>query len=374
VATIAVPELTALGMTAGGILLAVSCLLSRVGARFGVPVSLVFLAVGMLAGCNGPGGIEFRDFSLAYVVGTMALAAVLFAGGLQTNYRCIKTVLAPASVLATVGMLGIAAITAWCAYAIGRPWREAWLVGAIVSSTDASAVFGILSGVRLPKRVSNTIELESGPNDPIAVIRTFAKTSAIVGESLPLSQLVLQMLYQVALGAAFGLALGHAARYVLIQMPPSTPALYPVMTLGFAMIAFGAPAVLDGSGFLAVYIAGIFIGNSKLPNREQIVRVHDSLSWLAQVSMFLLLGLLVNPRDLPAVAVPGTLIALAVAFVAWPIAANFVCCRFATPHVSECIFLGWGFAAPCRSSWRLCRFYGPKVSWHKWPTCSMFLT
>ena len=179
-ADLATPDATALAMTAGGVLLALSCLLSRLGARFGVPVSLVFLVVGMLAGCDGPGGIEFRNFPLAYAVGTLALAAVLFAGGLQTHFHCVRTVLGPASVLATAGVLGVAAITAVCAHVIGRPWPESWLVGAIVSSTDASAVFGILSGFKLPKRMSNTIELESGLNDPVAVILTLAMTG--VGE------------------------------------------------------------------------------------------------------------------------------------------------------------------------------------------------
>jgi cell volume regulation protein A len=213
-------------------------------------------------------------------------------------------------------------------------------VGAIVSSTDASAVFGILGGMNLPKKVSNTIELESGLNDPVAVILTLAMTGAIVGVELPLTTLVFQMLYQLVLGAVFGLALGYAGRLVLTQIPPSTPALYPVLTLGFALMAFGAPAVLDASGFLAVYIAGIIIGNSKVPERDQILRVHESLSWLSQVSMFLLLGLLVNPHDLPKVAVSGTLIALAVAFIARPIAVTLCLLPFRYT-VRERLFISW---------------------------------
>jgi cell volume regulation protein A len=327
-------------MSAGGILLALSCLLSRLGVRLGVPVSLVFLIVGMLAGSDGPGKIEFREFSLSYAVGTFALAAVLFAGGLQTPFHCVRTVLAPASALATVGVVGVAAITAWFAHLVGLPWHEAWLVGAIVSSTDASAVFGILGGVSLPKRVSNTIELESGLNDPVAVILTLAMTSALLGETMPVSVLLLQMAGQLLLGATFGLVLGYAARMLLVHIPPSTPALYPVLTLGIALTAFGTPAVLGGSGFLAVYLAGIVLGNSKLPDREQILQVHDSLSWLSQVSMFLLLGLLVNPSELPAVVVPGTLIALAVAFIARPVAVGLCLLPFRYTW-RERAFIAW---------------------------------
>jgi cell volume regulation protein A len=334
------PDLTALAMTAGGLLLALSCLLSRVGMRLGVPVSLIFLVLGMLAGCDGPGNIEFAEFPLAYAVGTMALAAVLFAGGLQTPVHCVKSVLGPASVLATLGVVGVATITAWCTYWLGRPWHEACLVGAIVSSTDAAAVFGILSGVKLPPRVAHTIELESGLNDPMAVILTLAMTSQLLGAPLSFSYLLLEVLHQLVTGAAFGLVLGYAARTVLLHVPLSAPALNPVLTLGFALMAFGAAAVLGGSGFLAVYVAGIVVGNSKLPDHEHVLHVHDSLSWLSQVSMFLLLGLLVNPSELPHVMWAGTLVALAVAFIARPVTV-YLCLLPFRYSWRERMFISW---------------------------------
>jgi cell volume regulation protein A len=334
------PDLTALAMAAGGVLLALSCVLSRVGSRLGVPVSLVFLVIGMLAGCDGPGGIEFDEFSLSYAVGTLALAAVLFAGGLQTPVHCVKTVVAPASVLATLGVVLIATITAWITHWVGRPWHEACLVGAIVSSTDAAAVFGILSGVKISPRVSHTIELESGLNDPMAVILTLAMTSQLLGESVAIPQLVLEVLYELVAGAAFGLALGYAARTLLLHVPLSTPALLPVLSLGFALTAFGAAAVLGGSGFLAVYVAGIVVGNTKLPHHEQVLHVHDSLSWLSQVSMFLLLGLLVNPSELPAVMWSGMLIALGLAFIARPLAVNLCLLPFRYTW-RERMFISW---------------------------------
>lgn len=335
-----VPELTAMAMAAGGLLLAVSCLLSRVGNSFSLPVSLLFLVVGMLAGCDGPGGIEFDDFPLAHAAGTTALAAVLFAGGLQTRFRCLKTAIAPASILASVGVLGIAGITALGSYRLGLPWEEAWLVGAIVGSTDASSVFSVLQGVTLPKRVAATIELESGLNDPMAVILTLAMTSQMLGQPLSASALGWQILQQITIGAAFGLAVGYAARTVLIRMPLSTPALTPVLTLGCALLAFGVPAMMDGSGFLAAYLAGMVVGNAPVPQREQLLHVHDSMSWLGQVSMFLLLGLLVNPSQLPRVAAYGIAIAFLIAFVARPVTV-FLCLLPFRMNWREKLFIAW---------------------------------
>jgi cell volume regulation protein A len=270
----------------------------------------------------------------------LALAAVLFAGGLQTPVHCVKTVVGPAAVLATLGVVGIATITAWFTYWVGRPWHEACLVGAIVSSTDASAVFSILSGVKLPSRVAHTIELESGLNDPMAVILTLAMTHQMLGHPLSMAQLALDVLYQLVAGAAFGLALGYLARIVLIRVPLSTPALNPVLTLGVALTAFGAAAVLGGSGFLAVYVAGIVVGNSKLPHHEQVLHVHDSLSWLSQVSMFLLLGLLVNPSELPAVMWAGALVAMALTFVARPLVV-YLCLLPFRYTWRERVFISW---------------------------------
>ncbi len=314
-----VPELTALVMTVGGLLLAASCVLSRVGARFGLPVSLMFLAVGVLAGCDGLGGIEFDQFPLAYTAGTIALSAVLFAGGLQTNVRHLRGAVGPASVLASVGVLGVASLTAWSGYALGLPWEEAWLIGAIVASTDASAVFGVLQGVALPRRVAHTIELESGLNDPMAVILTLAMTSHMLGEPVSAVSLGLEVLHQLVVGAAFGVALGYATRALLVRVPLSTPALTPVLTLGCALVAFGAPSLFGGSGFLAAYFAGMIVGNTPLRSRTQLLRVHDSLSWLSQVSMFLLLGLLVTPSHLPKAAWVGLPLALILALVARPL-------------------------------------------------------
>jgi cell volume regulation protein A len=332
--------MTALVMAAGGVLLAVSCLLSRVGTHLGVPVSLLFLGVGMLAGCDGPLAIQFRDFPLSHAVGTVALSVVLFAGGMQTPVRGLKEVVAPSAMLATVGVLCIAAITSLAAHWIGLPWEEACLVGAIVSSTDASAVFSLLHGVKLPLRVARTIELESGLNDPVAVILTLAMTSQLLGESMPLPTLVVQAVYQLVIGVASGVGLGMLARTLLKHVPLSTPALNPVLAIAFALIAFGAPTVLGGSGFIAAYLAGMIVGNTALPHRVQLIHVHESLAWLSQVAMFLLLGLLVNPSELPRVAWHGIGIALVLAFVARPVAVLLCLAPFRFDW-KEKLFIAW---------------------------------
>jgi cell volume regulation protein A len=335
-----VPAFTNLTMAIAGALVAASCLLSRLGCRLGVPASILFLGVGMLAGVDGPGQIEFREFSICYVVGTVALAAVLFAGGLQTPVRSLRDALGPAAMLATFGVVGVASLTALAAHAVGLPWAEAWLVGAIISSTDASAVFSVLHGVKLPKRVAQTIELESGLNDPVAVILTLAMTSQLLGENIGFAEIAGDVARELVLGAACGAALGYVAHAVLRHVTLANAALNPVLTLGFALAAFGVPAAIGGSGFLAVYVAGMIVGNSNLPQREHLVQVHDSLSWLSQVAMFLLLGLLVNPSELPRVAWDGIAIALALALVARPLVA-FLCLSFFRFTVRERLFIGW---------------------------------
>lgn len=335
-----IPALTNVTMAIGGALVAISCLFSRVGAKFGIPVSILFLGVGMLAGTDGPGGIVFREFSLSYIVGTVALAAVLFAGGLQTPIHSLRDALGPASMLATVGVVGVAALTALAAHTVGLPWAEAWLVGAIVSSTDASAVFSVLHGVKLPRRVAHTIELESGLNDPVAVILTLVMTSRLLGQDVGFGQIAGDLAAQLAIGGACGLAFGMLGQMTLRHFALSNPALNPVLTLGFALASFGLPAALGGSGFLAVYLAGIIVGNANLPQREHLVHVHDSLSWLSQVGMFLLLGLLVNPSELPKVAWHGLAIALALAFVIRPLVV-MACLSFFRFELREKLFIAW---------------------------------
>lgn len=302
----------------GGSLLLVSSLLSRIGNRLGLPVSLLFLAIGMIAGSDGPGGIWFDRFDVSYACGTVALVMILFAGGLNTRLRDVRAVAAPAGVLATVGVIGIAALTAVGAHGLGIGWQEALLVGAIVSSTDAAAVFAVLDGVPLRRRVARTIELESGLNDPVAVILTTAATMNLAGEAQSPWRLGGDILLQLVVGLIIGVSVGLLARWLLRHVRLSTPALLPTVTVAMAMVAYGVTTQLQGSGFLAVYVAGIAVGNGHLPHQVTLQRFHESLAWLAQVAMFLILGLLVFPSELPAVASQGLLLALFLAIVARP--------------------------------------------------------
>jgi cell volume regulation protein A len=339
---------TAVALAVGGVLLLISSLLSRVGSRFGVPVNLLFLIIGMLAGEDGPGGIDFNAFDVSYAVGTTALVIILFSGGLNTRLDALRRVLAPASVLAGVGVIGIAALTALGARVFGLSWPEALLFGAIVSSTDAAAVIALLDGVPLRRRVAHTLEAESGLNDPVAVILTTAATANLGGWGTIGMHLLPDILVQLVVGVIVGLGVGVGGAGLMRRVRLSTPALFPAVALAVAFIAFGVATYFDGSGFLAVYLAGISIGNAAIPYRLNLTRFHDSLAWLAQIAMFLLLGLLVNPSGLPPVAFTGFVLALYLAVVARPIVVTLCLLPFGyAPREIACIaWLGLRGAVP----------------------------
>ena len=318
------PTLTAFFLAVGGILGIVSCLLSRVSEKLGVPIALLFLIVGMLAGSEGVGGIYFDSYSTAYTIGTLALVIILFAGGLSTHLAHLPSSIGPATVLATVGVVGVCGITAAGARLFGMSWGEALLFGAIVSSTDAASVFAALRGVRLKGRIGQVIELESGLNDPMAIILAVMMTANLMGTGTISWHAIPSLLYQLAVGGSIGVIVGYFAVVILKRTPISNASLYPIFTLCFALVAYGLSTFIDASGFMAVYLAGIAIGSGKLPYQSNINRVCDSLAWLAQVTMFLMLGLLIFPKELPGVAFRGMTLAFFVAFVARPISV-FIC-------------------------------------------------
>lgn len=336
------PGLTALLLVTLGGLLAASALLSRASARGGIPLALIFLALGMLWGAEGPGGIVFANPRLAFRIGIAALVLILFDGGLNTPLGAIRRGLAPAAVLATVGVAGTAGLAAMAARGLGFAWPQALLLGAIVSSTDAAAVFSVLrgSGLQLRRRVGVTLELESGLNDPMAVVLTIAFTAALAGDDGIGPSLLWEVPLQLAIGGALGVGVGFVARFLLRRFRPPAGGLFPVLTLGLALVAFGLPTLLGGSGFLAVYAAGVVIGNGPLPYRTGVVRVHDAIAWLGQVGMFLLLGLLAVPSRLLDVAVPGLVLALFLAAVARPIAVTACLLPFRY-HPREVAYIGW---------------------------------
>ena len=306
-----------------GVLLGVSVLFSRASERFGLPIALIFMVVGMLAGVDGPGGIEFSDFHLAFRLGTAALVLILFDGGLNTPLTAVRRAILPAGILATLGVVGTAALMALGArLLLGFGWPLALLLGAIVSSTDAAAVFSVLrgSGLHLRKRLAATIEVESGLNDPMAMLLTILLTENLITPGgISLWRAPVMVVLQLAIGVAAGWAIGLGGRRLLMRLRLPAEGLYPVLTVALASLAFAMPTLMHGSGLLGVYVAGVTLGAGDLPYRAGIFRVHDALAWLSQITMFLLLGLLVTPSHLPAVAVIGLVLALILTFVARPL-------------------------------------------------------
>lgn len=336
------PRLIALALVTVGALMALSALTSRLTGRLGVPLLLVFLAVGMFAGEDGL-GIHFADFGLAFQAGTLALVLILFDGGLNTAVRDVRAGLRPAAVLATLGVVITAAVVSLAAWLLGAAPLHAALLGAIVSSTDAAAVFSVLrgSGIQLRKRVGITLELESGLNDPMAVLLTVVTTRLLTSGEPASAWLALEIVGELVIGAALGWLVGWAGRQLLVRARLAAGGLYPVLTLALAMMAYGLPTLLHGSGFLAVYVAAVVVGNAReLPYRAGLLRVHDAAAWVAQVGMFLVLGLLVTPHRLLDVAPLGLALGLVLAFVARPAAVALSVAPFRYT-IKELAYVAW---------------------------------
>jgi cell volume regulation protein A len=302
------------------VLLTLAVLLSPL-SRVGVPAVLLFLLLGMIAGSEGVGRIPFEDYALTFDVGTVALIAILFDGGLNTPMRTLRRTAGPAVVLAVIGVLATAALVGAGARLLRLSWAQALLLGAIVSSTDAAAVFSVVSGggLRIRERVAATVEIESSLNDPMAVMLTTALTGQLVGSTLHGARVLVAVAVQLIVGVTVGLGVGYAGRWLLPRMQQTRPGLHPVLTLALAFVAFALAAETRGSGFLAVYIAGVVLGGGPLPYRAALLRIHDFLAWGSQTVMFLALGLLVFPSRLLAVAGTGTVLALMLVLVVRPL-------------------------------------------------------
>src|ERR1700749_672755 len=326
----------------GAALVMAGILSSLLTLRFGAPLLLVFLLIGMLAGDSGPGHIEFDDVRTTYLVGSVALALILFDGGLRTRFQNIRTVLAPSMTLATVGVLLTAAITAPAAkYALDLNWIEALLVGAVVASTDAAAVFLLVhaQGLRLRPRVGATLEAESGSNDPFAVFLTLMLVEFIsVGHSTP-GHVLMELLQEAVLGGIIGIVGGRAMVISLnkVALPQGLHAPFVTTT---ALVIFGAAQMVHASGFLAVYLAGIIVGNRPTRAHNSVVTFLDAATWLAQIVMFVLLGLLVSPHRLGASMGPAVIVALVLMLVARPVAV-FLCLAPFRFNWREKVFIAW---------------------------------
>ncbi len=327
----------------GGLLFLVSILASTLSPRVGMPLLLVFLIIGMLAGQDGLGGLMFDDVQSAYFLGTLALAVILFDGGLRTDIHNFRVGLRPALSLATLGVvLTMAVCGGFAAWILGLPWLEGMLIGAIVGSTDAAAVFSVLNmqGLALKSRVGATLEIESGLNDPMAIFLTIAVIEfMLLGAAANGWMLAGQFVWQMGVGALIGIVGGRLLAYGVMRLALS-PGLYPLLALFGGIFIFGVAAVGQASGFLAVYLAGLVVGNWVSRGLYNIQRFHDGIAWLAQISLFLMLGLLVSPVELVGYAYSALLVALVLIFVARPLAVWLCLVPFQFSW-QEKLFIGW---------------------------------
>jgi cell volume regulation protein A len=326
----------------GAVLVMAGILSSLLALRFGAPLLLVFLLIGMLAGDAGPGRLSFDDVRTTYLVGSVALALILFDGGLRTKFQSIRAVLAPSMVLATIGVLLTAVVAAPAAkYALDLNWTEALLVGAVVASTDAAAVFLLVhtQGLRLRPRVGATLEAESGTNDPFAIFLTLMLVEFIsIGESSP-GHVVRELAQEGLLGAVFGVIGGRLVVLALNRMALPQGLHAPFVTTA-ALVIFGAAQMTHASGFLAVYLAGIIIGNRPTRAHNSVVTFLDAATWLAQIVMFVLLGLLASPQRLLDSVGPAMIVALVLMLVARPLAV-LVCLMPFRFNWREKVFIAW---------------------------------
>ncbi len=310
-----------------GILVFASILASRISDRLGLPALVVFICIGMLAGSDGPGGIYFENAATANFVGTIALAFILFSGGLDTNWRLIRPVLLRGMILSTGGVVITAVMMGLFAWLVfGFSPLVALLLGAIISSTDAAAVFSVLrgKGVGLKGNLRPLLEFESGSNDPMAIFLTLSLTQLLTTPDTPWTSLVSSFFVNMLLGVLVGLAIGRFAAFILNRIRLDYEGLYPVVSLSLVLLTFGAAEILHGNGFLAVYVCGIILNGVDFAHKRYVAKFHDGIAWLMQIGMFLVLGLLVFPSELPQVALISLIAALFLMFVARPVAV-FLC-------------------------------------------------
>jgi potassium/hydrogen antiporter len=324
-----------------GALLAGGIAASLLAQRVRLPGLLLFLGLGMVIGSDGLDWIDFSDYELARTIGIVALALILFEGGLTAGFNEIRPVLRPALGLAIVGTFVTAAITGMAAvWLFDLPTLEGLLLGSVIASTDGAAIFALLRGSTLRRKLARTLEGEAGFNDPVAVLLVIGFIDWIQEPGYGAADMVLEFVLEMGVGLAVGLAVGWLAVQGLRRVQIDSPGLYPVASLAAVALAFGAADTLHGSGFLAVYVAGLALGSARIPAKRTVTVFHQGLAWVAQIAMFLALGLLVFPHRLDEVAVEGTALALVLVFVARPIA-TFIGTALDRFTPAERVVLGW---------------------------------
>lgn len=341
----------ATALVVGGVLLLLGLLASKVSARLGVPALLLFMGLGMLAGSEGLGGIEFSDFELAQSVGVVALAFILFAGGLDTEWPRVRRLLGPGAALASLGTLVTALVTGVAAaWILDLSLVAGLLLGAIVSSTDAAAVFAILrsKSVGLKGDLRPLLELESGSNDPMAVFLTVGALELLTVPEAGAVDLLLLFVRQMSVGAVIGYLVGRGAVLAVNKVRLGYEGLYPVGLIATVLLTYGVTDLLEGSGFLAVYTAGIVMSRSPFLHKRSLMRFSDGLAWLMQIAMFLVLGLLVFPSQLAPVAGRALAVSAVLIFVARPLAVALLLAptRFGLRETALAAWVGLRGAVP----------------------------